>query len=73
MKNWLRTASSRLLLGAGLFSVYGILSAVIGRQTSGRGQYIDASLLEAAMGLSIWETTEYWGTGRAPASKLKPR
>lgn len=54
-------------LGAGLFSVYGILSAVIGRQTSGRGQYIDASLLEAAMGLSIWETTEYWGTGRAPA------
>ena len=53
-------------LGAGLFSVYGILSAVIGRQSSGEGQYIDASLLEAAMGLSIWETTELWGTGKAP-------
>jgi crotonobetainyl-CoA:carnitine CoA-transferase CaiB-like acyl-CoA transferase len=53
-------------LGAGLFSVYGILSAVIGRQTSGQGQYIDASLLEAAMGLSIWETTELWGTGKSP-------
>jgi len=53
-------------LGAGLFSVYGILSAVIGRQGSGQGQYIDASLLEAAMGLSIWETTELWGTGKAP-------
>ncbi|MDE1918273.1 MAG: CoA transferase [Sphingomonadales bacterium] len=53
-------------LGAGLFCTYGILSAIIGRQTSGKGQYIDASLLEAAMGLSIWETTEYWGTGKAP-------
>ena len=53
-------------LGAGLFSVYAILSAVIGRATSGVGQYIDASLLEAAMGLSIWETTELWGTGKSP-------
>ncbi len=53
-------------LGAGLFCTYGILSAIIGRQTSGQGQYIDASLLEAALGLSIWETTELWGTGRSP-------
>ena len=53
-------------LGAGLFSVYAILSAVIGRATSGVGQYIDASLLEAAMGLSIWETTELLGTGKSP-------
>jgi crotonobetainyl-CoA:carnitine CoA-transferase CaiB-like acyl-CoA transferase len=53
-------------LGAGLFSVYAILSAIIGRATSGEGQYIDASLLEAAMGLSIWETTELWGTGKSP-------
>jgi crotonobetainyl-CoA:carnitine CoA-transferase CaiB-like acyl-CoA transferase len=53
-------------LGAGLFSAYAILSAIIGRQSSGKGQYIDASLLEAAMGLSIWETTELWGTGKSP-------
>ena len=53
-------------LGAGLFSAYGILSAIIGRETTGKGQYIDASLLEAAMGLSIWETAELWGTGKAP-------
>ncbi|MEG3149267.1 CoA transferase [Sphingomonas sp. ZT3P38] len=53
-------------LGAGLFSVYGILSAIIGREKTGEGQYIDASLLEAAMGLSIWETTELWGTGKSP-------
>jgi crotonobetainyl-CoA:carnitine CoA-transferase CaiB-like acyl-CoA transferase len=53
-------------LGAGLFAVYGILSALYGRERSGEGQYIDASLLEAALGLSVWETTEFWGTGRTP-------
>ena len=53
-------------LGAGLFSVYAILSAIIGREKTGEGQYVDASLLEAAMGLSIWETTELWGTGKSP-------
>ena len=53
-------------LGAGLFSAYAILSAVIGRQTSGEGQHIDASLFEAALALSIWETTELWGTGKSP-------
>lgn len=53
-------------LGAGLFAVYAILSAVMGRDRSGQGQYIDASLFEAALGLSIWETAEYWGTGEVP-------
>lgn len=53
-------------LGAGLFALYGILSAVIGRGTTGRGQYIDASLFEAALALSIWETTEFWATGHSP-------
>ncbi|EAR52118.1 L-carnitine dehydratase/bile acid-inducible protein F [Oceanicola granulosus HTCC2516] len=53
-------------LGAGLFSIYGILSALIGRQTSGKGQYIDASLFESALALSIWETTEFWATGQSP-------
>lgn len=53
-------------LGSGLFALYGILSAVIGREKTGNGQYIDASLFEAALGLSIWETTEYWATGRSP-------
>jgi crotonobetainyl-CoA:carnitine CoA-transferase CaiB-like acyl-CoA transferase len=53
-------------LGAGLFAIYAILSAIIGRERTGRGQFIDASLLEAALGLSIWETTELWATGKSP-------
>jgi formyl-CoA transferase len=53
-------------LGAGLLALYGILSAIIGRDKTGRGQYVDASLFEAALGLSIWETTELWATGTSP-------
>ncbi|WP_340107367.1 CoA transferase [Pikeienuella sp. HZG-20] len=53
-------------LGAGLFALYGVLSAVIGRQKTGRGQYIDASLFEAALALSVWEATEFWATGVSP-------
>ena len=54
-------------LGSGLFAIYGILSAVIGREQTGAGQYVDASLFESALGLSIWESAEYWGTGKVPA------
>ena len=53
-------------LGAALFCTYGILSAIIARQTTGEGQFISASLFEATLGLSIWETAEYWGTGKTP-------
>ena len=53
-------------LGAAMYAVYAILSAVIGRATSGQGQHIDASLFEAALGFSIWEASEYWATGAAP-------
>ena len=53
-------------IGCALFAVYGILSAFIGRQTTGKGQYIDASLFEAAIAFSIWDISEYWGTGRVP-------
>ncbi|MFJ1301528.1 CaiB/BaiF CoA transferase family protein [Pseudomonadota bacterium AL_CKDN230030165-1A_HGKHYDSX7] len=54
-------------LGAALFASYAILSAVIGRASTGLGQYIDASLYETALGLSVWESAEFWGTGRVPA------
>jgi crotonobetainyl-CoA:carnitine CoA-transferase CaiB-like acyl-CoA transferase len=53
-------------LGAGLFAAYGILSAIIVREKTGVGQLITASLYEAALGLSIWETAELWGTGKSP-------
>ena len=53
-------------LSAGLFCAVAILSALIARERTGRGQRIDTSLFEGALALSIWETAELWATGRVP-------
>jgi crotonobetainyl-CoA:carnitine CoA-transferase CaiB-like acyl-CoA transferase len=53
-------------LSAGLFCAVAILSAIIARERTGRGQRIDTSLFEGALALSVWETAELWGTGRVP-------
>jgi len=53
-------------IGCALFATYAILAAYIGRQASGQGQYIDASLFDSAMAFSVWDISEYWGTGRQP-------
>jgi crotonobetainyl-CoA:carnitine CoA-transferase CaiB-like acyl-CoA transferase len=53
-------------LSAGLFCAVAILSAVVARERTGRGQHIDTSLFEGALALSIWETAELWGTGEVP-------
>jgi formyl-CoA transferase len=53
-------------IGCSLFALYAILAAYIGRQATGRGQYIDASLYEAGIAFAIWDISEYWGTGRVP-------
>lgn len=53
-------------LGAGLLCANAILAAYIERQRTGQGQYIDTSLYEAVIALSVWETTEWWATGRVP-------
>ena len=53
-------------IGCSLFTLYAILAAYIGRQATGRGQYIDGSLYEAGIAFSIWDISEYWGTGRVP-------
>ncbi len=53
-------------IGCALFAVYAILAAYIGRLSSGRGQYIDASLFDSVLAFSIWDIADYWGTGRVP-------
>ena len=53
-------------LGAAMFALYGILSALFAREKTGEGQWVGSSLFEAALALSVWETTEYWGTGKSP-------
>ena len=53
-------------LGAGLFALVGVLAALHHRSQSGRGQYVDTSLVEAGLALSVWEATHYFTTGQVP-------
>ena len=54
-------------IGCALFATYGLLAAYIGAQKTGQGQHIDASLFDSAMAFSVWDMSEYWGTGVPPA------
>ena len=53
-------------LNAGLYASHAILAALLSRVRTGEGQYIDTSLLEAALAYTIWESNEYWATGMSP-------
>lgn len=53
-------------LGAGLFAVTGILSALLARATTGRGQRVDTSLVDAGVALSVWEATQYFSGRGVP-------
>lgn len=54
-------------LGAALFAATGILAALHHRTATGVGQYIDTSLVEAGIALSVWEATEYFSGPGIPA------
>jgi crotonobetainyl-CoA:carnitine CoA-transferase CaiB-like acyl-CoA transferase len=53
-------------LGAALFALSGILAALVYRARTRRGQYIDTSLVEAGVALSVWEATEYFSGAGIP-------
>jgi crotonobetainyl-CoA:carnitine CoA-transferase CaiB-like acyl-CoA transferase len=53
-------------LAAGLFLLSGVLAALYDRTRTGRGQYVDTSLLEAGVALSVWEATQYFSGGGIP-------
>jgi crotonobetainyl-CoA:carnitine CoA-transferase CaiB-like acyl-CoA transferase len=53
-------------LGAALFALSAVLAALHYRNRTGRGQYIDTSLVEAGIALSVWESAQYFADGTTP-------
>ncbi|HSV77757.1 MAG TPA: CoA transferase [Ramlibacter sp.] len=53
-------------LSAGLYLTIGILSAVEARHRTGKGQYVETSLLEAATALQVYEAAHFFTSGTNP-------
>src|SRR5439155_3411000 len=53
-------------LGAGMYGALGIISALFHRHVSGRGQHVEATLLDTPISWLTWRAAEYWGTGEVP-------
>jgi crotonobetainyl-CoA:carnitine CoA-transferase CaiB-like acyl-CoA transferase len=55
-------------ISSGVTALYGILGAYIGRLRTGKGQYLETSLLEAGLAWSIWEFGAWAGAGEIPTA-----
>ena len=53
-------------INAGLLAAVGILAAWAHRLSTGRGQIVDTSLMEAALQQTYWHAATYFATGESP-------
>ncbi|MNK19349.1 Succinyl-CoA:(R)-benzylsuccinate CoA-transferase subunit BbsF [compost metagenome] len=64
--NFARASFSPVDLGTGSFALSGILAALLERSQTGKGQYLDVSLLDTSLGLMSYMAQNYWCTGQVP-------
>lgn len=55
-------------IASGVTALYGILGAYISRLKTGKGQYVETSLLEAGLAWTHWESGAYFGSGELPTA-----
>ncbi len=53
-------------IGAGVLAALGIVSALFARQETGRGMVVDASLYQAGVFQTFWQSAAQLATGRSP-------
>jgi crotonobetainyl-CoA:carnitine CoA-transferase CaiB-like acyl-CoA transferase len=53
-------------INAGIFASLGIVSALFARNTTGRGQMVDTSLMEAGVQQMYWQAAIHFATGANP-------
>ena len=51
-------------INAGILAALGIVSALVARSTTGKGQMVETSLMEAAVQQTYWQAAIYFATGR---------
>lgn len=52
---------------SGLFAAQGVMSALIAREKTGRGQQVDIGMLDATAALLTYQAGNYFATGQVPA------
>jgi len=55
--------------GTGLYAAYCILAAVLRARETGEGAQINCSMLGAMLGIAALQTSEFFGTGKAPKAR----
>jgi crotonobetainyl-CoA:carnitine CoA-transferase CaiB-like acyl-CoA transferase len=55
-------------IASGVTCLYGILGAYIARLRTGKGQYLETSLLEAGLAWTPWEFGAWFGAGEIPTA-----
>ena len=53
-------------INAGILAALGIVAALVARSTTGRGQMVETSLMEAAVHQTFWQSAMYFATGVNP-------
>jgi crotonobetainyl-CoA:carnitine CoA-transferase CaiB-like acyl-CoA transferase len=53
-------------IAAGMTAVYSILAAQMLRQKTGEGQYMDISIVDAALAWTVWESGAFFAVGEVP-------
>jgi len=64
--DYARASFSPVDIGTAMFGLSGVLAAVIERQRTGRGVYVELALLDTALGFMSYMAQSYWHTGDNP-------
>ena len=64
--DYARASFSPVDIGTAMFGLSGVLAAVIERERTGKGVYVELALLDTALGFMSYMAQTYWHTGRDP-------
>ena len=59
-------------IAAGATAIYSIMAAQMVRQQTGKGQYMDISLVDAGLAWTVWESGAFFGDRRGARSRPAP-